>query len=146
MKKVFILMIVAALCTLPSVARAGVSLDTIVSRLSAQATIYPQEKVYLHIDHWQCARGERINYRAYCVNAITHEPMDTSRFVYVELIDNSGKVLTRNKNVNDYGCATGYLTIPKKTEAGVCFIRAYTRRSAEHGAQFVSVTPRPKRH
>lgn len=134
-------MIVAALCTLPSVARAGVSLDTIVSRLSAQATIYPQEKVYLHIDHWQCARGERINYRAYCVNAITHEPMDTSRFVYVELIDNSGKVLTRNKNVNDYGCATGYLTIPKKTEAGVCFIRAYTRRSAEHGAQFVSVTP-----
>lgn len=122
-------------------ARAQVSLDTIVARLATQAKLFPQEKVYLHIDHWQCARGERVNYRAYCVDAITHEPLDTSRFVYVELIDASGKVLMRNKNVNDYGCATGYLTIPKKTEAGICFIRAYTRRSAELDAQFVSVAP-----
>lgn len=141
MYKVFRLLIVTTLCALPVMAGAQVSLDTIVTRLATQAKLFPQEKVYLHIDHWQCARGERVNYRAYCVDAITHEPLDTSRFVYVELIDATGKVLTRNKNVNDYGCATGYLTIPKKTEAGICFIRAYTRRSAELDAQFVSVTP-----
>ena len=112
MYKVFRLLIVTTLCALPVMAGAQVSLDTIVTRLATQAKLFPQEKVYLHIDHWQCARGERVNYRAYCVDAITHEPLDTSRFVYVELIDASGKVLTRNKNVNDYGCATGYLTIP----------------------------------
>lgn len=135
------IVIVATLCSLPFTARGGVSLDTIVSRLSTQAGLFVQEKVYLHLDHWQCARGERVNYRAYCVNAITHEPMDTSRFVYVELIDKTGNVLQRNKNVNDYGCATGFLTIPKPTEAGICFVRAYTRRSAELGARYVSVAP-----
>ena len=119
----------------------GVTFDSIVARFATQARLYPQEKVYLHIDHCQCARGERVNYRAYCVNAISHEPMDTSRFVYVELIDGNGKLLSRNKNVNDYGCATGYLTIPKDTKAGICFIRAYTRRSAGDNASFASVIP-----
>lgn len=122
-------------------AKPGVTFDTIVARFATQARLYTQEKVYLHLDHCQCARGERVNYRAYCVNAVTHEPMDTSRFVYVELIDGTGKLLARNKNVNDYGCATGYLTIPKDTRSGVCYIRAYTCRSAGDSACFASVMP-----
>lgn len=127
-------------CLAPA-ASAAVTLDSVVARMATQARLYPQEKVYLHIDHSQCARGERVNYRAYCVNAITHEPSDTSRFVYVELIDGEGKVLTRNKNVNDYGCAMGYLTLPKDAPSGICYLRAYTRRSAGDDARFASVTP-----
>lgn len=139
-KRIYLLLLIVFNIS-ASVTWAQVSLDTIIARLSTQVGLYPQEKVYLHLDHWQCARGERINYRAYCVNAITHEPMDTSRFVYVELIDTTGQVLVRNKNVNDYGCATGFLIVPKGAPSGICYIRAYTRRSAELDARFVSVTP-----
>ena len=140
MKRLYILLLIVFHFSAP-VMLAQVCLDTIVARLSTQVGRFQQEKVYLHLDHWQCARGERINYRAYCVDAITHQPMDTSRFVYVELIDSTGQVLVRNKNINDYGCATGYMIIPKNSTSGICYMRAYTRRSAELDARFVSVTP-----
>lgn len=139
MRRVFFLIITLLPLALPC--RAAVSLDTIVSRLATQSQLYIPEKVALHVDHNRCYRGEAVRYRAYCLNGVTLAPSDTSRFVYVELIDSRGTVLQRVKNINDYGCAVGYIKLTPSLKPGVCFLRAYTRRSIDAGVGYATVLP-----
>lgn len=119
----------------------AVPVDSVMARLSRQVMLNPQEKVYLHLDHNRVVAGERINYRAYCVDAVTLVPSDSSRFVYVELLNGKGEVLKRVKNINDMGCAVGWLNIPAKAKDGVYFIRAYTRAGAGEKSEYAFVTP-----
>lgn len=129
------------ICLAAAGAWGAVPVDSLMARLARQVMLNPQEKVYLHLDHYRVVPGERINYRAYCVDAVTLIPSDTSRFVYVELLDGKGNVLTRVKNINDIGCAVGWLNIPPKAKDGVYFMRAYTRAGVGENGEYAFVTP-----
>ena len=59
-------------------------------------TVYPQEKVFLQFDNTSYYTGEVIWFKAFVVNATTHERAQ-SKVLYVDLISPTGVLLTRQK-------------------------------------------------
>lgn len=63
-----------------------VSADSISSYFYTQSYVFPQEKIYAHLDRSDYLINDTIWFRAYLVNAQTHIPDSESNFVYAELI------------------------------------------------------------
>ena len=51
---------------------------------------YPQQKAYLHLDKLAYHAGEKIWYKAYLVDARSHQPDTISKNLVVELINSFG--------------------------------------------------------
>ena len=101
--------------------------DSLAMLFNRQLEIFPQEKIYLHTDKPYYVSGEKIWFRAYLVDAITHIPTTASRYVYVELFNPIDSVVVRVKIRPDetdayYGC----LSIPVESFEGSYTLRAYT--------------------
>lgn len=58
---------------------------------------YPQEKLYLHLDKPYYAAGERIYWKGYLINAISHIPYTGSNFIYIELVSSDDRIQNRYK-------------------------------------------------
>lgn len=54
--------------------------DSLIGNIIEQIVIFPQEKIYLHVDKPLYISGERIWFRAYPVDAVLHTPV-THQFV-----------------------------------------------------------------
>ncbi len=101
--------------------------QTIAMRFAQIWHTIPQEKVYLHTDKpYYYSAGDDIWFNAYIVNAATHTPDTKSRFVYVELINQSDSVLSRVKIKRDLAGADGKIHIPPEMPPGEYLLRAYT--------------------
>ena len=100
--------------------------DSLSSLFYNQLDIFPQEKIYVHTDKPYYLSGEKIWFRAYLVNAITHNAVAGSRYVYVELINPLDSVVTRVKIREDEEVYHGYLPIPDNVPEGDYTLRAYT--------------------
>ena len=50
-------------------------------------TLYPQEKVYVHMDNRSYFLGDTIWFKAYVMNATTLHPTQMSGVLYVELLN-----------------------------------------------------------
>ena len=98
----------------------------VVSRLKTQITSFPQEKIYLHLDKPYYAVGDRIWFRVHMANAALGLPYTLSRYIYVELIDNYNKVVTRIKVRLVDGMYYGQLSVSTDLKEGWYSIRAYT--------------------
>src|SRR5690554_7643179 len=59
-----------------------VSADSISSYFYTQSYVFPQEKIYAHLDRPDYLINDTIWFRAYLVNAQTHIPDPESNFVY----------------------------------------------------------------
>ena len=86
----------------------------------------PQEKLYLQTDKPYYSAGEDIWFKAYVVNASTHQPNTLSRFVYVELINAFDSVIIRVKIKKDSLGFSGHLKLNPDLAAGDYIVRAYT--------------------
>jgi hypothetical protein len=96
-------------------------------RIYAQINAFPQEKIYLHTDRTVYAPGEKIWYRAYVVNALMHIPSHASRYVYVELTDPAGELISRDKIRPDRdGLFHNNISLDTDMAEGYYLIRAYT--------------------
>lgn len=85
------------------------------------------EKLYLQTDKPYYSAGEKIWFKGFLINAITHEKLDFSNYIYVELIDSDKELVSRVKvKRNDTGF-DGYLTIDPELGEGDYQIRAYTK-------------------
>jgi len=91
-----------------------------------QLTVFPQEKIYLHTDKSYYITGEKIWFRAYLVDAVTHVPFPASRYVYVELFNPLDSLISRVKIRNDNNAYYGHINIPPDIPEGDYTIRAYT--------------------
>ena len=100
--------------------------DELTNRFNEQLRIFPQEKIYLHIDKPYYISGEKIWFRTYLVDAATHYPVSYSRYVYMELINPLDSIVTRIKILQDEGAYYGYLLIPDDVPEGDYTMRAYT--------------------
>ena len=90
--------------------------------------VFPQEKVYLHLDNTSYYKGETIWYKAYVVRPDSAGCTNLSRVLYVELVGPQGEVLERQKVALDQGRGQGSLSLDKRTMLpGFCELRAYTR-------------------
>ena len=63
--------------------------------LDWQVYNYPQEKIHVMTDKPYYITGDTIWLRAFVVNAVNHQPVDASKFVYVELISPMNEVSMR---------------------------------------------------
>jgi len=100
--------------------------DRLVSSFQNQLFVFPQEKIYVHTDKPYYLSGEKIWFRAYLADAMSHEPVSISRYVYVELISPLDTIIDRVKIRQEEGAYYGYLPIPEDAPEGDYTIRAYT--------------------
>ena len=96
--------------------------------------LYPQEKVYLHLDNSAYFLGETIWMKAYVTRSDTENRSNISRVLYVELISPRGFVVERRKLQVTDGLAWGDIKLTKRIlKAGYYEIRAYTRYMTNWG-------------
>ena len=101
--------------------------------LSTQLSLFPQEKVYLHTDKDSYIAGDTLWFRAYVVDAATHEPLTASRYVYAELQSSekppSGEerpAPVRIRILERDGIYAGYFPLPLTSKSGDYTLTAYT--------------------
>jgi hypothetical protein len=68
----------------------------------AQSNNFESETIFLHTNETTFVTGETLLYKIYCLNANSNELSKTSKIAYVEIIDNNGTSIIRNKiNLNN---------------------------------------------
>jgi hypothetical protein len=111
--------------------------DIIVQKFDNQLSVFPQEKIHLHTDRDVYVSGEKIWFKAYLTDALTHQPVVSSQYVYVELISPVDtlmhRVMIRPTNDMFYG------NLPLTEEyvpTGNYTLRAYTRHMENLGDDY----------
>ncbi|MEP3390769.1 MAG: TonB-dependent receptor plug domain-containing protein [Reichenbachiella sp.] len=95
--------------------------------LENYTAVQSQEKVYLHLDNSQYIAGETIWLKAYVVNATSHLHTQTSKTLYVELIDSARHILDSLELFIENGTCRGSLNLAPDIPSGLYRIRAYTQ-------------------
>ena len=70
--------------------------DTIIAHFNLLEKV-PQEKLYLHLDKPFYGAGEKIWFKGYLVNAVTHQDNTQSNFIITELVNRSDSIIERRK-------------------------------------------------
>lgn len=99
--------------------------DTIIANFSLMERI-PKEKLYLHLDKPFYGAGERIWFKGYLVNAITHQDNAQSNFIITELINRSDSIVERKKIRRDSLGFHNAFTLPATLPAGDYYLRGYS--------------------
>jgi hypothetical protein len=105
--------------------------------LDWQVYNYPQEKIHVMTDKPYYITGDTVWLRAFVVNAVNHQPVDASKFVYVELISPMDEVSMRIKLKERDGVFKGFLPLdPTKVAEGEYTLTAYTYFMQNQGEQY----------
>lgn len=131
MKRITFTLLVMCCLLLPTqaqnVAQGSITTDSVLQNIATQVLMLPQEKVYVQTDKPYYINGEKIFFRAFLLNALTHQPSNLSRYVYLELIDPVNKVAIRKMIRPDRFMHYGAIEIPEDLPQGNYQLRAYTR-------------------
>lgn len=95
--------------------------------LARQYELWPQERLYIHTATDEYAPGDIVWLKVYIMDAQKFQNIDGSRYVYLELADEEGNILTRKKIMARKGLYEGYIRIPQGITSGIYGLRAYTR-------------------
>ena len=99
--------------------------DTVIANFSLMERI-PKEKLYLHLDKPFYGAGEKIWFKGYLVNAITHQDNAQSNFIITELINRSDSIVERKKIRRDSLGFHNAFTLPATLPAGDYYLRGYS--------------------
>lgn len=99
--------------------------DTLIAYFNLLENI-PQEKLYLHLDKPFYGAGEKMWFKGYLVNAVTHQDNTQSNFIITELINRSDSVIERKKIRRDSLGFHNAFTLPPTLPAGDYYLRAYS--------------------
>lgn len=86
-----------------------------------------QEKLYLTTDKPYYSAGDTIYFSAFLINSIYFERTTDSKFIYVELVNAMGDVVSRLKVLGEDGRFNNAIPLPTRITAGRYTLRAYTR-------------------
>nr|ACM91063.1 hypothetical protein [uncultured bacterium 34R1] len=100
--------------------------DVISERLALQRYNFPQEKLHITTDKSRYMAGDTIWLRAFVVNAATHEPVDASKYCYVELLNPFDSLESRIKIKERNGVMQGYLALSPQLAEGSYTLAGYT--------------------
>ncbi len=95
----------------------------------------PQEKIYLQLDKPSYVVGERIWFRAFLIDAMTHLENSQSSAIYVELI-NSVDTLIKRVKIPESEAFSGSLFLDETMPEGLYTIRAYTSWMQNAGVDY----------
>lgn len=115
------LMMVACLC-----AKASDYDSIFAQRLAIQRYVCPQEKIHVTTDKSAYLTGDTIWMRAFVVDAVSHEPVCVSKYVYVELRDPFGGEVARVKVMERDSVYSGYVALDQDVPEGNYTLVAYT--------------------
>ena len=105
----------------------GQNVQAIADRIDRQRFDYPQEKIHVMTDRGRYLAGDTIWFRAWVVDATTHQPVSASQFVYVQLVSPTDSVMSRIKIHPDLqGTFKGYLPLAIDLPEGRYQLTAYT--------------------
>ncbi|MDR2233834.1 MAG: carboxypeptidase-like regulatory domain-containing protein [Tannerella sp.] len=110
--------------------------EDIILSFNQQLTLYPQEKLHLHTDRDVYVPGEKIWFKAYLVDAGTHQFPTPSRYVYVELISPEDSLINRVMIHPTDSMFFGNLPLTDVIPAGNYTLRAYTKYMENHGNNY----------
>jgi hypothetical protein len=102
------------------------NVNPIEEKLLQQLKSFPQEKVHIHTDKSVYVAGEKIWYRAYVVDAILNRPSYASRYVYVELVNPAGEVVSRDKIRPVDSMFHNNVNLAEDLAEGTYIVRSYT--------------------
>ena len=96
------------------------------ARFEEQTYEYPQEKVYVHTDRNVYLGGDTIWMRGYVVDAVSHQPVSVSEYLYVEMQLPDGETAQRVKIRESNGVYAGYVVLPETAAEADYTLTAYT--------------------
>lgn len=99
--------------------------QTLSNQMIAYLGEVPQEKAYLHLNKPYYTNREVIHYKAYLLDAITHQPSPVSKVLQVDLLDPNGEIVASQQLHLDRGLA-GSFPLDPTYPAGQYQIRAYS--------------------
>lgn len=99
--------------------------DTIIAHFNILEKV-SQEKLYLHLDKPFYGAGEKIWFKGYLVNAVTHQDNTQSNFIITELINRSDSIVERKKIRRDSLGFHNAFTLPPTLPAGDYYLRGYS--------------------
>ena len=110
MIKYLVLILLAA--NLQSLAQTSV--QTVVEQLENAQKALPREKVYIHIDKPSYMSGDTLWLKAYVLDGTFLTAADQSGLLYLELSNDTGKVVQRRMLPLTQGLGSGSLVLDKK--------------------------------
>ncbi|MFT4666454.1 MAG: hypothetical protein ACI8YQ_002477 [Polaribacter sp.] len=98
----------------------------LLAQLPCEDLPLPQEQVRLHLDRNLCLAGETIWFKAWCFLDGQLEA-EMSKVLYLEIFDETQKVIVQEKYLLSNNKAVGSIRIPEDVPSKHYFLRAYTR-------------------
>ena len=95
-----------------------------------------QEKIFLHTDKSTYLPGEILWFKIYCVDGNDHKPLNLSKVVYVDVLDNNQIAVLQTKVLVKNGIGDGSLYVPVSISNGNYKFRAYTNWKKNFSPEF----------
>jgi len=113
-------------CALLSLSCGAQTLNSIQNSFANYKQYALQEKVYVHTDKGAYMTGEIMWFKVYAVDGTYNKPLNLSKVVYVELLDNNQVAVLQTKVEMRNGSGSGSIYVPVTTNNGSYKLRAYT--------------------
>ncbi len=144
MKKVFpVLLLISFICLAFAVNDISTLKIQILNGLKDYTSEKFPEKIYVHTDKSFYTAGEDIWFSAYLVNGVTHTKNSKSSVIYVELINEMGKIINERKLFSESISAEGDFKLPLDIKDGTYTIRAYTNYMRNQPREFFFIKEIP---
>jgi hypothetical protein len=98
----------------------------VLGSIQTMEVMYPQQKVYLHLDKDEYVAGETIWFKSYLVNATTHLPDTMKANLYVDVINVQEQPVNVVLLSSENGFADGHIHLPDSLPEGNYLVRGYT--------------------
>ncbi len=118
-------LLVATLAAMMSLTSSA-QLEEWAERLRTFGNSIPQEEIFVHMDNTSYYLGDTIYYKVY-MRLSDGRPSTLSRMLYVELLNQDGYLVERQKVEMSQGHGFGSFVLPDSLYGGYYELRAYTR-------------------
>jgi len=101
-------------------------LDLFLQKVNQYNSARLQEKVYVHLDRTFYVTGETAWFKVYLVDGYIHHPTNSSKVVYLEVLDETNHPVVQTKVSITNGAGHGTLALPATLSSGNYVVRVYT--------------------
>lgn len=110
-------------------------LDLFVKNANLYNSRRLQEKVFVHLDRAFYVAGETAWFKVYLVDGYIHHPVNSSKVVYLEILDDANQPLIQTKVSLMNGAGRGSIALPAALSSGNYRVRAYTHWMKNFGPE-----------
>lgn len=110
--------------------------DSLTKKFDAFRKQAFQEKVYVRTDRNTYLTGELMWFKVYCVDGYNNRPLDLSKVVYLEMLNETNEPVLQRKVEMRNGIGVGSMFVPAALSAGNYKIRAYTNWMKNFSPEF----------